>query len=209
MKHTKVDERQISRLREGISLPPAPSAKIIHLISLLLLIFGFGGFGLSNLHAQAPRLVVIIVIDQLRSDYLTRFRSRFGPGGFNRLLREGSVFANCQYGYAATATAPGHAVLATGSYPRHNGVVGNSWYDRGRRSRVPAAADEAYPLVRNFLAENFVSGGPDESLGGVSPWALEGTTLGDELRLSNGGASRVVSVSMKDRAAVFAGGKNP
>ncbi|MCH7977394.1 MAG: alkaline phosphatase family protein [Acidobacteria bacterium] len=212
MKKPINDARQTSRLRAGISLPPAPPAKRIHLILLLLLIFGFGGFGgfgLSNLHAQAPRLVVIIVIDQLRSDYLTRFRSRFGPGGFNRLLREGSVFANCQYGYAATATAPSHAVLATGAYPRHNGIVGNSWYDRERGRRIAAAADETYPLVRSFVAGRFLAGSPEESSRGASPWALEGTTLGDELRLSNGGDSRVVAVSMKDRAAVFAGGKNP
>ena len=173
-----------------------PPAKKINLFFLLLLLLGFG---VSSLHAQAPKLVVVIVIDQLRSDYLSRFRSRFGPGGFNRLLREGSVFADCQYHYTSTETAPGHAVLATGAYSRHNGVVGNSWYDRGRGSRVTAAADEAYSLV----------GSLERSSKGASPWALEGTTLGDELRLSNGGASRVIAVSWKDEAAVFSAGKNP
>ncbi len=203
MKKPINDARPANRLQRSISSPPAKKINLIILVLLLL------GFGFSSLHAQAPKLVVIIVIDQLRSDYLTRFRSRFGPGGFNRFLRKGSVFANCQYEYAATATAPGHAVLATGSYPRHNGIVGNSWYDRGRGRTMAAAADEAYPLVRNFLAERFLPGNPEESSNGASPWALEGTTLGDELRLSNGGASRVISVSMKDKAAVIAAGKNP
>ena len=203
MKIPKANARQANRLRAHLSFLPAK--KIAPFLLLLL----FLGFSFSRLHAQSPKLVVVIVIDQLRSDYLTRFRPRFGPGGFNRLLREGSVFTDSQYQHTSTKTAPGHTVLATGAYPQHNGVVGNEWYDRGRRSRVAAVVDETYPLVRSFVAGNFVAGSPEESSNGASPWALEGTTLGDELRLSNSGDSSVIAVSWKAASAVLSGGKNP
>src|SRR3989304_5006751 len=87
----------------------------------------------TSLHAQTPRLVVVLVMDQMRADFVGRFRTRFSPEGLGRLLREGAVFADCLYDYDATETAPGHAVIATGSYPRENGMIGNTWYDRSRK----------------------------------------------------------------------------
>src|SRR5258706_12278751 len=109
--------------------------------SLLLFLWLFlQGMALS-LHAQRPRLVVVIVVDQMRADYLDRFGQGFGPGGFNLLLREGAVFANCQFDYDSTETAPGHAVFSTGSYTRHNGIVGNIWYDVERGKMITALED--------------------------------------------------------------------
>jgi hypothetical protein len=151
------------------------------------------------LHAQAPRLVVVLVMDQMRADFVGRFRSQWSPEGLGRLLREGAVFADCLYDDDATETAPGHAVIATGSYPRENGMIGNTWYDRSSKALVSAVADSAHRRV----------GGPQTSVPGASPAALHGTTLGDEMRRAFGAQSRVVSVSWKDRAAILLGGKNP
>lgn len=151
------------------------------------------------LYAQTPRLVVVLVMDQMRADFVGRFRSRFSPDGLGRLLREGAVFADCLYDYDATETAPGHAVIATGSYPRENGMIGNTWYDRSRKALVTSVADAAHPRV----------GGPQANAPGASPAALHGTTLGDEMRRAYGAQSHVVSVSWKDRAAILLGGKNP
>jgi len=154
------------------------------------------GLGVAPVRAQNPRLVVVVVIDLMRADYLERFRSGIGPGGFNRLLTEGAVFANCHYEHDATETAPGHSVLSTGSYPHENGIIGNGWYDRSRRQVVAAVADESHPLVGG-------AGGA-----GASPLALQGDTLGDQLRKARSG-SRVVAVSWKERSAILLAGKNP
>ncbi len=148
--------------------------------------------------AQPPRLVVVIVVDQMRADYLDRFRDDLVYGGFDALLERGAVFANCEYQSSATETAPGHTVLSTGAYARENGIVSNSWYDARRGKVTTAVADDQHPLV----------GGPRGNMPGASPWALQASTIGDELRLARDG-SRVISLSWKDRAAVPMGGKNP
>ena len=82
-----------------------------------------------------PKLVVVLVIDQFRYDYLMRFRPFFGKGGFNRLLEGGAVFTDCRYDYATTMTGPGHATLLTGAYPNVHGIIENNWYDRERSAR--------------------------------------------------------------------------
>lgn len=188
---TRFQERKSSNRRGGRC---ASRSRFGWLVVLLLL----GSLCAAPLGAQVPRLVVVIVIDLMGADYLERFRSGFGPGGFNRLLEEGAVFANCHYEHDATETAPGHSVLSTGSYPRENGIVGNGWYDRSRRQVVAAVADESYPLV----------GGAGAGRAGASPRALQGDTLGDRLRLARS-ESRVVAVSWKDRSAILLAGKNP
>jgi predicted AlkP superfamily pyrophosphatase or phosphodiesterase len=142
----------------------------------------------------APRLVVVLVIDQLRADYLVRFRDRFGPDGFNRLLREGANFVSCFYPYAHTVTGAGHATLATGTTPDRHGIAGNAWYSPRLGQRVEAVIDEAFPLVGV------------ESQRGASPHNLVGNTLADELRLATGGEAKVFGVAIKDRSAVFSTG---
>ena len=142
-----------------------------------------------------PRLVVVLVIDQLRADYLVRFRDRFGPDGFNRLLREGANFISCFYPYARTVTAAGHATLATGTTPDRHGITGNEWYDAQRGRVAQAVEDESFPVV-----------GTTSNLPGVSPHNLVGTTLADELRLATGGEAKVFGVAIKDRSAVFSTG---
>ena len=153
-----------------------------------------------------PRLAVLIVFDQMRADYLTRWDSLFGGGGFHRLEREGAWFQNCHYPYAATWTAPGHASLATGCSPMKHGIVGNTWYDRTTgQSLYPVYSDryELVPLLRGTVKKE-VGGWP-----GVWPGALLVETLGDALKRATDGRGRVVSLSLKDRSAVLLGCRQP
>lgn len=140
-----------------------------------------------------PKLVVVIVIDQLRNDYLQRFRPYFGKAGLNLFLQRGARFTGARYEHGVTSTCPGHAVILTGSHGNVNGVVANSWYDAAAGREVYCAADS---LVR-------LTGVPGE---GRSPRNLIGSTVGDELRLATGGRSRVVTVAGKDRSAIMLGG---
>jgi predicted AlkP superfamily pyrophosphatase or phosphodiesterase len=96
---------------------------------------------------ERPRLAVLVVFDQLRADYLERWRKLFGPGGFRRLMEEGAWFRNCHYPYAATLTSPGHASMATGAVPASHGIIANDWYDRAARNRVAAVRTERYRPV--------------------------------------------------------------
>jgi predicted AlkP superfamily pyrophosphatase or phosphodiesterase len=143
------------------------------------------------------RLVLGIVIDQFRYDYLTRFEDLFEARGFRRLLREGAVFTNANYIYLPTVTAPGHAAFMSGSIPALNGIVGNEWFDRETGKTITSISDSSVKLL----------GGQGEEP--ASPSRLIGSTVGDELRLSNNWQSRVVGISFKDRAAVLPAGKHP
>ncbi|HEX2217904.1 MAG TPA: alkaline phosphatase family protein [Gemmatimonadales bacterium] len=140
-----------------------------------------------------PRLVVAIAVDQLRADYMDRFRPFFGRGGFNLFLQRGAHLASARYEHATTSTCPGHAVMLTGSYGAVNGIIGNDWYDVAAGREVYCAADTTVRLI-----------GAD--LEGRSPRNLEGATVGDLLKMSTGGRSRVLTVSAKDRSAIMLGG---
>jgi hypothetical protein len=146
-----------------------------------------------------PKLVVVIIIDQFRGDYLERYRDRFGEGGFRLLLDHGANFTDCNYDYANTRTAPGHATLFTGAYSNGHGIVANEWWDPKKKKMVTSVEDDDTRLVG--LA-------PDQTKdkAGASPRNLLADTLGDELKLATQGKSRVLSVSLKDRAAVLPGG---
>lgn len=141
---------------------------------------------------QRPKLVVELVIDQFPYDYLVRFRPYFVAGGF-KLLMSGANFVNCRYDDATTVTGAGHASLATGAYPDLHGIIGNQWYDRELHRQVYCVEDDSTRMVGGE--------GP-----GRSPHFLLGNTLGDQMRLDSGFKSRVVSVSLKDRAAILMGG---
>lgn len=142
-----------------------------------------------------PKLLVGIMVDQMRPDYLTRFSPEFGPDGFNRLLREGFQCRNTHYNYIPTVTGPGHSSVYTGTTPRYHGIVGNSWYDRRLRHDVYCTDDTTVQLV----------GTTSRSMG-VSARNQLSTTLGDELKMTYGGRSRVLSLSLKDRASALPAG---
>jgi hypothetical protein len=142
-----------------------------------------------------PKLVVVIVIDQFRGDYLERYRDQFGEGGFRLLLDHGANFTDCNYDYANTRTAPGHATLFTGAYSNGHGIVANEWWDPKKKKMVTSVEDDDTKLV-----------GITGDKTGASPHNLLADTLGDELKLATQGKARVFSLSLKDRAAVLPGG---
>jgi predicted AlkP superfamily pyrophosphatase or phosphodiesterase len=152
---------------------------------------------LANTAAEAPppkpKLVLTIMIDQFRPDYLQRFRPYFGPGGFNLLLQRGANFTGARYEHAVTSTCPGHAVVLTGSYGNVNGIVNNTWYDAAAGREVYCAADSLAKVI-----------GVQKE--GRSPRNLIGSTVGDELKLASAGRSRVIAVAGKDRSAIMLGG---
>ena len=162
-------------------------------VALVLLSMIAGAF--ASAYNAHPKLVVVIVIDQFRGDYLERYRDQFGEGGFRVFLDRGAYFTDCNYDYANTRTAPGHATLFTGSYTSGHGIVANEWWDPQKRKRVTSVEDAATKLV-----------GTSKSGPGASPHNLLSDTLGDELKLATGGKARVFAVSLKDRAAVLPAG---
>jgi len=143
----------------------------------------------------APKLLVGIMVDQMRPDYLTRFANDFGPDGFNRLRREGLECRNTHYNYIPTVTGPGHSSVYTGTTPRYHGIVGNSWYSRQLRRDMYCTDDSTVALV-----------GPATKGMGVSARNQVSTTLGDELKMTYGGRSRVLAMSLKDRASALPAG---
>jgi hypothetical protein len=143
----------------------------------------------------SPRLVVVFVIDQFRSDFLDLYRGEFGDGGFVRLMKEGAVFRECFYNYANTETGPAHATIATGTTPDRHGISGNEWYDPTTGKSVYTVQDENSAVI----------GGTPGQIP-VSPRNLIGTTLSDEMRLATGGKSRVFGVALKDRASILSTG---
>ncbi len=162
---------------------------------VILLLLGLIASAFASAYNARPKLVVIIVIDQFRGDYLERYRDQFGDSGFRMFLDRGAYFTDCNYDYANTRTAPGHATLFTGTYTSGHGIVANEWWDPQKKKRVTSVEDEGNKLV------GVASGGP-----GASPHNLMSDTLGDELKLATGGKARVFAVSLKDRAAVLPAG---
>src|SRR5579863_9012007 len=127
-----------------------------------------------------PKLIVVIVIDQFRGDYLERYRDQFPEGGFRLLLDHGANFTDCNYDSANTRTAPGHATLFTGAYSNGHGIAANEWWDPKKKKMVTSVEDDDTKLVG--LAD------PKE---GASPHNLLADTLGDELKLATQGQSHV------------------
>lgn len=146
---------------------------------------------------ERPRLVVLLVIDQLRADFVTRYERHFGDDGFRRLALDGASYTNAYFSYGATVTAPGHATLVTGRLPRDHGVVANQWYV-GPDDKSPASAF-------TDPSEQAIGMDEGEKAKGRSPRALIGPALGDQLKLHDRRA-RVVSIAMKARAAIAMGG---
>jgi len=147
-------------------------------------------------HAEArPRLLLLIAVDQMRYDYLTRFGPEF-DGGLARLLAHGAVFSDAHLEHYPSVTAVGHSTMLSGAPPAASGIVGNDWYERAEGRNVTAVDDPKTLLV----------GAGGDKRQAASPHRLQVTTLGDELKLAGRG-SRVVGVSFKDRAAILMGGR--
>lgn len=160
-----------------------------------------------------PKLVVILVIDQFRGDYLDRYRASFKTeDGFNLFLKRGAYFASCYFDYANTKTAPGHATIGTGAYTDAHGIGSNEWWDLSRNTDrvISSVEDERYRLVGTFddlpvPAPPAVA--PNAPRIGASPTNLRATTIGDEVRLATGGQAKLYGISLKDRAAILPAGQ--
>ena len=164
----------------------------------------------ANSSHPAPKLVLQITVDQLRGDLPTRYYNRLGEGGFRYLLEEGVVFRNAHHPHANTETIVGHATLATGTYPSIHGMVGNLWFDRETGKVTYNVEDADYRLLTAGADVDEASEiDPTQRAAnteGRSPRAILSSTFSDELRASNGGRSKVIGVSVKDRGAISMAG---
>ena len=143
-----------------------------------------------------PKLVIILVVDQFRADYLDRYRADFKGRGFRLFLEHGAYFEDCYYDYANAKTAPGHATLGTGAYTDGHGISSNEWWDLSRNKERPITSveDERYRIVGAIH--------PGKAPG-ASPLNLRASTVGDSLRLATLGQAKVFGISLKDRAAIL------
>ena len=180
----------------------------LKLASLLLLIV-FAPPAPAADPAPPVKLAVLVVFDQLRADYLTRWDCLFGDGGFHRLEKDGAWFLNCRYPYAGNVTGAGHASLATGRLPSKHGVFNNEWYDRDLGDVVYCAATPERKRVPPAATGTDDKDKTEKKKYGGSPERLIGPTLADALKEATGGKGRVVALSYKDRGAVFLGGRKP
>ncbi len=149
-----------------------------------------------------PKLVVILVIDQFREDYLERYRADFKGEGFNLFLDHGAYFPDCYFDYGNLVTAAGHATIGTGAYTDGHGIAANEWWDLSRNKSRPISSveDPRYSIVG--LAAN----APESEREGSSPRNLLATTIGDEVRLATKGEAKLFGISLKDRAAILPSG---
>ncbi|MEX2335796.1 MAG: alkaline phosphatase PafA [Fulvivirga sp.] len=144
---------------------------------------------------KEPKLVVGIVVDQMRQEYLYRFQERFGDDGFKKLMNKGFMFKNAHFNYVPTFTGPGHASVYTGTTPAIHGIIGNNWYDKNADKMIYCASDPTEQTV-----------GSNSNKGRMSPRNLLTTTITDELRLSTQMRAKTIGISIKDRGAIFPAG---
>ncbi len=156
-------------------------------------------FARPQAYTAHPKLVIELVIDQFRGDFLERYRDDFKtPLGFNLFLKRGAYFTDCYYDYANTMTAPGHSTIGTGAYTDGHGIALNQWWDLDRSTTHPVSSveDEHYQIVGDHTSEDI----------GTSPRNELASTLGDEVVLATRGQSKLFGISLKDRAAILTSG---
>lgn len=162
---------------------------------VMLVFFASTAFAQPNQPQQKPKLIIGLVVDQMRWDYLYRYNDRYSKGGFKRLLGEGFSCENTFINYLPSYTAVGHTVIFTGSIPAISGIVGNDWQDQYTGKKWYCTEDSTVQSV-----------GTTGSAGKMSPRNMLVSTITDELRLATNFRSRVVGVSLKDRASILPAG---
>ncbi len=166
-------------------------------LPLLLLLMGIGFAKAQNsFEQQKPKLVIGIVVDQMRYEYLTRFYNHYGDEGFKKIINEGFTANNGHFNYTPTYTGPGHASVFTGSTPSTHGIISNEWYDKNLEEGVNCVLDTAMALI-----------GETGGNGKVSPHRLLVSTLADELKFFTQSKSKSIGISIKDRGAVLPVGR--
>ncbi len=159
-------------------------------------IFSFLVITTVNASLPPPKLIVQLVIDQLRGDFISRYQTHFDAQGFNYLITHGISFDNARHPHANTVTCTGHATIATGSYPAYHGIIANRWYDRQKKALTYCVADHKFAILPTLQTT--------KKLAGRSPRYLAASTFSDELVLAQKG--RAFAVSLKDRAAITLAG---
>lgn len=163
-----------------------------YIITLLfVLAFSFSAIA----QEEKPKLVVGIVVDQMRYDYLTRFYKKYGEGGFKRMMNEGFNCKNNHFNYVPTYTGPGHASVYTGTTPKYHGIISNHWYNKELKTMVYCAEDTTVKPV-----------GTKSVAGLMSPRRMMTTTFGDENRLFTQMRGKTIGISLKDRGAILPAG---
>ncbi len=192
-----------SKFLKTVNLASIKSNSMLRKFSVILLAF----LSISSVSAQKskpqnlerPKLVVGLVIDQMRWDYLYRYYDKYGNDGFKRLLNKGFSFNNVMIPYVPTVTAIGHTSIYTGSVPSIHGIAGNDWTDKETGKNVYCTEDKEVKGV----------GTDSDRIGSHSPKNLWSTTITDQLRIASNFQSKVVGVSLKDRASILPAGHNP
>ncbi len=177
----------------------APFRRLLSAVPALLLAFASWAPARADAYRGTPKLVIVLVIDQFRGDYLERYREDFKTSsGFNLFLKRGAYFTDCYYDYANTMTAPGHSTIGTGAYTSGHGIALNEWWDLTRSTKHPVSSveDERYEIVGDHTAADV----------GTSPRNELASTLGDEVVLATRGQSKLFGISLKDRAAILTSG---
>jgi predicted AlkP superfamily pyrophosphatase or phosphodiesterase len=165
-------------------------------LSLLALSAISSGAGQAPKSPQRPKLVVLLVVDQMRGDYIDKFRGQW-TGGLKRLVDEGAWFREAAYPYAATETCVGHSTISTGALPATHGMIANAWWDRETQKMVTCTAD---PNAKNSGYAGATAKGGDTA------WRMLLPSFAEELKFQTGGATRVVTFSLKARAAITMAG---
>lgn len=163
--------------------------------SLLVSFVCFSVKAQENPVEAKPKLVVGIVVDQMRYDYLTRFYNKYGDDGFKRMMNEGFNCKNNHFNYIPTKTGPGHASVFTGTTPKYHGVIANNWYDKEVKKEVYCAGDDSVLSV-----------GTDSELESMSPHRMKTSTFADENRLFTQMRGKSIGISIKDRGAILPAG---
>ena len=156
-------------------------------------------------NSARPKLVVVLVVDQMRGDYVDKFQSQW-TGGLHRLVTEGAWFHEAAYPYAATETCVGHSTISTGAFPASHGMVANEWWDREKQELVTCTADTS---VKNIPYPSAMPSNPPASPAptfGDSIAKMLIPAFADELKFQSGGATRIVTMSLKARAAITLAG---
>ncbi len=163
----------------------------------ILLLFALSLFNVTFAWPQVkkPKLVIGIVVDQMREDYLYAYWDKYGENGFKKLVRKGFHCRNTHYNYVPTYTGPGHASIYTGATPAVHGIVGNHWFDRQENKRVYCAQDSTVSTI-----------GAEGKAGQMSPHRMRSSTVGDELKIASGTRSKVIGIALKDRGSILPAG---
>jgi predicted AlkP superfamily pyrophosphatase or phosphodiesterase len=152
-----------------------------------------------NKTAARPKLIVLLVVDQMRGDYVDKFRAQW-TGGLKRMLDEGAWFRQAAYPYATTETCVGHATISTGAFPASHGMVANAWWDRELQKMVTCTED---PKAKNLSYSGYEG---VAIKGGDSAWQMELPSFAEELKFQTGGRTRIMTFSLKARAAITMAG---